>query len=423
MRDVTRTTFDPHEGRYARRIGGVRSSAMRDLMAVIERPGMISLAGGLPYTAAFPPGLLVELTEEIAREGAADALQYGPTEGLRELRELLAARLRAEGSPVEAAGVMVTTGGQQALDLIARVFLDPGDPVVCEGPTYPGVVPVLMAAQADVRHVSLDEDGLRVDELDATLRSLSREGRPAKLVYVIPTFQNPTGRTLSLERRIALLEVCARHDVLVVEDDPYGALRFSGETLPTLKSLDADGRAIYLGTLSKIFSPGLRIGWVAADHALLAKLNLAKQAADLCSSTLSQRLAMAFLSDDRAADLIDGLRAIYRTRRDALCEALQRHLPPGSSWVTPDGGLFLWATLPDGLDTSDLLPRCLSANVAFVPGRAAYLDGQGASSLRLNYSAVDEDALREGARRIGAACEEQLALVQALVPPPVRRRP
>ncbi len=392
-------------------------------MAVIERPGMISLAGGLPYTAAFPPELLVELTEDVAREGCAEALQYGPTEGLRALRELLAARLRAEGSPVEASGIMVTTGGQQALDLIARVFLDPGDAVVCEGPTYPGMVPVLMAAQADVRHVSLDEDGLRVDELDATLAALAREGRPAKLVYVIPTFQNPTGRTLSLERRIALLEICARHDVLVVEDDPYGALRFSGEALPTLKSLDADGRVIYLGTLSKIFSPGLRVGWVAADHALLAKLNLAKQAADLCSSTLSQRLAVAFLSDERASALVDGLRGVYRSRRDALCEALGRHLPPGSSWVTPEGGLFLWASLPEALDTSDLLPRCLAANVAFVPGRAAYLDGQGASSLRLNYSAVDEDALREGARRIGAACEEQLALVQALAPSAARRRP
>src|SRR5262249_51867476 len=193
--------------------------------------------------------------------------------------------------------------------------------------------------------------------------------------------------------------------------------------LPTLKSLDADGRVIYLGTLSKIFSPGLRIGWVAADHALLAKLNLAKQAADLCSSTLSQRLAVAFLCDERAAELVDGLRGLYRVRRDALCEALGRHLPPGSSWVTPEGGLFLWATLPDGLDTSDLLPRCLAANVAFVPGRAAYLDGQGASSLRLNYSAVDEDALREGTRRIGAACEEQLALAEALAPPPRRGAP
>jgi 2-aminoadipate transaminase len=285
------------------------------------------------------------------------------------------------------------------------------------------MVPVLMAAQADVHQVSLDARGLLVDELDATLAGLAASGRPAKLVYVIPTFQNPTGRTLSLERRIAVLEVCARHDVLVVEDDPYGALRFSGEALPTLKSLDADGRVIYLGTLSKIFSPGLRVGWVAADHALLAKLNLAKQAADLCSSTLSQRLAVAFLSDPRAAALVDGLRGVYRARRDALCEALLRHLPPGSSWVTPEGGLFLWATLPEGLDTSDLLPRCLAANVAFVPGRAAYLDDQGSRSLRLNYSAVDQDTLREGARRIGAACEEQLALVQALAPSAVRRRP
>jgi 2-aminoadipate transaminase len=414
MGAMTRTSFDPHEGRYAHRMAGVRSSAMRDLMAVTERPGMISLAGGFPWTAAFPPELLVELTERVAREGCAEALQYGPTEGLADLRERLAARMRDAGTPTEASDLIVTSGGQQALDLLARVLLDPGDRVICEGPTYPGAVPVLMAAQADVVHVPVDRHGIDPAGLADALERCAREGRPAKLIYLIPTFQNPSGAALSLERRHQVLELAVRHDVLVIEDDPYSALRFEGEPLPTLRSLDPDGRVVYVGTLSKVLSPGLRIGYVAADHGILAKLNLCKQAADLCSSTLSQRLACVFLDDPRSVALLDAQRDVYRARRDALAGALTTELPAGSSWTTPEGGLFLWATLPRGLDTDDLLVRSLARQVAFVPGRAAYLDGQGARSLRLNFSAVDEDTLREGARRLGAVCSEALELASAL---------
>jgi 2-aminoadipate transaminase len=414
MAAMTRTSFDPHEGRYAQRMAGVRSSAMRDLMAVTERPGMISLAGGFPWTAAFPPELLVEMTERVAWEGCAEALQYGPTEGLSDLRERLAARMRESGTPTEAADLLITSGGQQALDLLARVLLDPGERVICEGPTYPGAVPVLMAAQADVLHVPVDRHGIDPAGLADALERCDRDGRPAKLIYLIPTFQNPSGAALSLERRAAVIELAVRHDVLVIEDDPYAALRFEGEPLPSLRSMDPDGRVIYVGTLSKVLSPGLRIGYVAADHGILAKLNLCKQAADLCSSTLSQRLACVFLDDPRSAALLDAQRDVYRARRDALAAALATELPAGSSWSTPEGGLFLWATLPRGLDSDDLLVRCLSRQIAFVPGRAAYLDGQGARSLRLNFSAVDEDTLREGARRLGAVCGEALELATAL---------
>ncbi len=318
------------------------------------------------------------------------------------------------GTPTEASDLLITSGGQQALDLLARVLLDPGDRVICEGPTYPGAVPVLMAAQADVVHVPVDRDGIDPAGLADALERCERDGRPAKLVYLIPTFQNPSGAALSRERRAAVIELAVRHDVLVVEDDPYAALRFEGEPLPSLRSMDPDGRVIYVGTLSKVLSPGLRIGYVAADHGILAKLNLCKQAADLCSSTLSQRLACVFLDDPRSLALLDAQRDVYRARRDALAGALATELPAGSSWTTPEGGLFLWATLPRGLDSDDLLVRCLSRQIAFVPGRAAYLDGQGARSLRLNFSAVDEDTLREGARRLGAVCGEALELATAL---------
>jgi 2-aminoadipate transaminase len=414
MTRMSSTSFDPHERRYAQRMHGVRSSAMRDLMAVTERPGMISLAGGFPWTAAFPPELLVELAARVAREGTAEALQYGPTEGLAELRERLAAGLRATGTPTEAPDVLITSGGQQALDLLARVLFDPGDRVICEGPTYPGAVPVLMAAQADVVHVPVDREGIQIDALADALERSEHEGRPAKLIYLIPTFQNPSGAALSVERRAAVIELAVRHDVLVVEDDPYSALRFEGERLPTLRSMDPDGRVIYVGTLSKVLSPGLRIGFVVADHAILAKINLCKQAADLCSSTLSQRLASVFLDDPRSGVLLETQRDVYRARRDALSGALTRELPAGAQFTTPAGGLFLWVTLPAGLDTDDLLVRSLARQVAFVPGRAAFLDGQGARSLRLNFSAVDEDTLREGARRIGVVCAEALELAESL---------
>jgi 2-aminoadipate transaminase len=271
-----------------------------------------------------------------------------------------------------------------------------------------------MAAQADVVHVPVDRDGIQIEALAEALERCAREGRQAKLLYLIPTFQNPSGAALSRERRAAVLELAVRYDVLVVEDDPYSALRFEGERLPTLRSMDPDGRVIYVGTLSKVLSPGLRIGFVVADHAILAKINLCKQAADLCSSTLSQRLACVFLDDPRSAVLLETQRDVYRARRDALAGALERELPPGSSFTTPAGGLFLWATLPAGLDTDDVLVRSLSRQVAFVPGRAAYLDGQGARSLRLNFSAVDEDTLREGARRLGAVCGEALELAESL---------
>jgi 2-aminoadipate transaminase len=294
------------------------------------------------------------------------------------------------------------------------VLLDPGDRVICEGPTYPGAVPVLMAAQADVIHVPVDREGIAPVGLADALERCEHEGRPAKLIYLIPTFQNPSGASLSLARRRAVLELAVRHDVLVIEDDPYAALRFEGDPLPSLRSMDTDGRVVYVGTLSKVLSPGLRVGYVAADHGILAKLNLCKQAADLCSSTLSQRLACVFLDDPRSDALLDAQRDVYRARRDALAGALTTELPPGSSWTMPAGGLFLWATLPRGLDSDDLLVRCLSRQVAFVPGRAAYLDGQGARALRLNFSAVDEDTLREGARRLGAVCSEALELATAL---------
>jgi 2-aminoadipate transaminase len=406
--------LDPYERLYAHRSGALRSSAMRDLMAVTSRPEVISLAGGLPDTRAFPADLLADLTEEVTAHHGPRALQYGPTEGLDELRHAIADLMAEDGTVVGAGELIVTTGGQQALDLVCRVLVDPGDAVLAEGPTYPGAVPVFSACGADVHHVAVDDEGLRLDLAAAAYDTLAAAGRPPKFAYVIPTFQNPSGVTMSLARRRDLVTFAQERDLLLVEDEPYAKLRFEGDALPSLRSLDATGRVIYLGTVSKIFAPGLRVGWVHAPHPILHRVNLAKQGSDLCTSPLAQLLAERFLRHPRRAEVLERMRALYRTRRDAMATALEAALPD-AAFVAPAGGLFLWATLADGLDTTDLLAAALERDVAFVPGVAAYADGrQGASSLRLNFSACDEERIAEGVRRIGAVVRERAALARAL---------
>lgn len=412
---VTRTNLDRFGDRYAQRMLGVRSSVMRDLMAITARPEVISLAGGLPDTGAFDPEELRELTDAIATDSHAAALQYGPTEGLPATRQMICEVMRSEGMHVDPQHVIVTTGGQQGLDLFARTFVDPGDIVIAEGPTYPGVVPVFSSYQADVRQVPLDDDGLNIDALVELLDALELEGRAPKYLYTIPTFHNPGGVSMSLERRIALVELAAERDLIILEDNPYSLLRYEGTPLPTLRQLDPAGNVVYLGTFSKIFAPGVRLGWLEAPPPILAKINLAKQAADLCSSPFAQMLVNRFftLHDWRA--YVARLTDIYQSRRDAMFEALADHMPIGTTWTRPQGGLFVWATLPDAIDTTDLLARALAANVAFVPGAGAFLDGSsGTRSMRLNFSAMDEARITEGIARIAIVAREALELADTL---------
>jgi 2-aminoadipate transaminase len=414
---MRRTILDPYEDRYARRVFGMRSSVMRDLMSITQRPEVISLAGGLPDTGAFDREVLAELVSRIARDDGAAALQYGPTEGIRPVVDAIRDVMRAEGMDPDPANIIVTTGGQQVLDLFARTFLDAGDVVIAEGPTYPGVVPCFDAVQADVRHVPLDADGLDPECVEAMLDELAREGLRAKYLYTIPTFQNPGGCTTPLARRERLVELAAERDLIILEDNPYSLLRYEGEPVPTLRSLDRHERVAYLGTFSKIFSPGVRVGWIEAPKPILQRVNLLKQAADLCSSPFMQLLVARFFASGDGAEWrawVDRLNGIYRGRRDAMVEAIREHFPEGTDFTPPQGGLFLWATLPGVIDTTDLLARALEKDVAFVPGRGAYLDGSGASSMRLNFSAMREDRIREGIRRIGEAAGEVVGLARSL---------
>jgi 2-aminoadipate transaminase len=294
---------------------------------------------------------------------------------------------------------------------------------MAEAPTYPGAVPVFSSYQADVVQIEMDSDGMRVDLMEEALDRLDREGRRPKFIYTIPTFQNPGGVTMSLPRRRRLVEVARDRELLVLEDNPYGLLRYEGEAQPTLRSLDGGVYVMYLGTFSKILSPGIRLGWVLAPPPVLEKINLGKQAADLCSSTLSQLMVIEYFAAGHWRDYIDRVAERYRARRDTMLDALAEHFPAEASWTHPSGGLFIWATLPDFIDTTDLLARALRENVAFVPGAAAYLDGRGHNAMRLNFSAVDEGDIREGVRRIGKVVAEQLALYGTLTgsetaPPP-----
>jgi 2-aminoadipate transaminase len=297
---------------------------------------------------------------------------------------------------------------------VTKALIDPGDVVIAEAPTYPGAVPVFSSYQAEVVQIPMDANGMRVDLLEKSLDRLERDGRTPKFVYTVPSFQNPAGVTLSLERRRRLIEIAHDRELLVLEDNPYGLLRYEGDALPTLRALDGGVYTMYLGTFSKILSPGIRLGWVVAPPPVLEKVNLGKQAADLCTSTLSQLMVEAYFREGRWRDYVDSLTEIYRARRDTMLDALAEFFPPEADWTRPSGGLFIWVTLPDYIDTTDLLARALRANVAFVPGEAAYLDGRGRDSMRLNFSGVHEDAIREGVRRIGKVVDEQVALYGTL---------
>lgn len=401
-----------YESRYSSRAAGIVSSAMRDLMALSERPEIISLAGGFPDTQSFPREVFEEVMEVVARDHLASTLQYGPTEGLRELRERICQIMAHEGATAHPDGIIVTSGGQQAIDLAIRTFVNPGDIVIAEGPTYPGSVPSLTTYEARVVHVPMDGDGMVIERLEETLDRLAAEGERPKLIYTIPNFHNPAGVTMTRERRERLVALARTREILIVEDNPYGQVRFEGDPLPSLWQLDdGAGWVVYLSTFSKILSPGLRVGWVAAPAPVLRKMNLGKQATDLGSSVLSQRFVLEYMRRVDYRDHVARLNGIYRLRRDAMFRALEEEFPADATWSRPEGGLFVWATLPEYIDTRELLARAIDRHaVAFVPGQAAFLDGRGRNSMRLNYSGVPEAVIAEGIERLGTAITEMVEL-------------
>ena len=411
---VTRRKLDKYEDRFASRTRVMRSSAMRDLMSLTARPEVISLAGGLPATDLFPPHLFEEINAHIAAANRALGLQYGPTEGFDIVKQDIAVVMAHEWTMVDPERIIVTTGGQQAIDLVTKSFVDPGDVVLAESPAYAGALTTFWSYQAQVVHTPMDGDGVIPEALEELLDRLAAEGRRPKFLYVVPNFSNPSGVSLTLERRRRLVDVAAERELLIVEDNPYGLLRFEGQLPPTLLSLDRAENVIYLGSFSKIISPGIRTGWVVSPTAVYQKLVLGKQATDLCSSPLNQLFVHGFVDSGAWREYVATLCSVYASRRDILLATLAEEFPEGSEWTVPTGGFFVWATLPEGLNTGDLLVKAIERNVAFVRGDAFFADGQGETSMRLNFSYLPEDRIAEGIRRLGGVIREQLELQRAL---------
>ena len=412
---ATRATPETLWGdRFAQRTLGMTSSTIRELLKLTEDPEVISFAGGLPAPEVFPLREIEAATHAVLEQHGHAALQYSTTEGYLPLRELLVRHMGRYGIRVSADNVLITSGSQQALDLVGKLFLNPGDHVATEEPTYLGALQAWNAYQARYLPIPIDDAGMRMDRLAAALRS------GPKLLYVLPNFQNPSGVTLSLARRHELIELASRHGVPIIEDDPYGQLRYEGAHLPPLVRVDAErhhcahgesalrGGVVYLGTLSKTLAPGLRIGWVVAPQEVIRRLVQMKQGADLHTSTLNQMVAHEVARGGFLDAHVRNIRRTYRERRDAMLAALEAHFPKTVHWTRPQGGLFLWATLPEGQDAARLLQAALREKVAFVPGTAFFPRGGGERTLRLNFSYCAPDLIDEGIRRLGRVLEQHV---------------
>ncbi len=398
---------------YANRVKGMKSSATRDLMATLSRPGIISLAGGFPDTRVFGEEAFREISANVSTD-SAQALQYGPTSGLEGIKDVIVDVMEAEGTRAYAEDIFLTTGAQQGLDLVGKVFLDEGDAVLCEGPSYVGALNAFAAYRPRILHVPMDRAGMIPSAAREALKKARKQGIHVKFIYTVPNFQNPAGVTLAAERRLELLEIAREYDLIILEDNPYGMLRFEGEPAPTIASLEQRNgetdRVIYLGTFSKIFAPGVRLGWVHAQPGILHKINIGKQGADLCSSNLSQMLIQSYFKHADWRAYVRRLTALYKERRDAMLDALAEFMPNEVHWTHPEGGLFVWATLPSYIDATAMLPRAVSKNVAYVPGEGFYANGMGKNCMRLNFSFVEPEKIRRGIEILAEVVRERMEL-------------
>jgi 2-aminoadipate transaminase len=408
---TARVVFDRWDGRYAARMAQVRSSAVRDLFAAASRPDIISFAGGMPEVSRVPAEAAATAAYEAVMHEGSCALQYGSSEGRPALRAQIAELMAEIGVRLSADDIVVTAGAQQGLDLLAKTFLDPGDVVITEGPTYVGALQAFSAYEPEIVCIPMDDGGMRVDALEAELVRLGPRG--AKFIYTIPNFQNPAGVTLRPERRRRLLELAREYDIPVIEDDPYGRLRFEGGHVKPLRALDDE--VIYLGTFSKIFAPGLRLGWMTAPGPILAKVLLAKQAADLCGSAFAQVTAERYFAGTRWRRVLQGLTSTYAERRNAMLSALDEHFPAEARWTRPEGGFFVWVELPSFIDAGVLLAEAVEHGVTFVPGSAFFPDGRGRNCMRLAFCYAEPEAITEGIRRLSEVVEDRLELYRAFI--------
>lgn len=395
---------------FAARTQQMKRSTVREILKLTAKPEVISFAGGLPAPELFPIERIREATDTILAERGQEVMQYSTTEGMPELRDLVARRLSAGKFQISPDNIIITSGSQQAVDMLARIFLDEGDNVIVENPTYVGMLTSWRPFHLNFSAVPTDDSGMIVDELEPLLKA-----QKPKMMYAIPTFQNPQGTTLTRERRAKLVEILAKHNLPFVEDDPYGELRYSGEPLPSVLQMEAehrasatlDGSVIYCGTFSKILTPGLRIGWVAAAYPVIDKLVQVKQATDLHTSTFNQFVAYEVARDDAfLAEHIEELREVYRQRRDLMLKTMDENFPPEVTWTRPEGGLFLMVTMPAHINARDVLQEALKHDVAFVPCDDFFLGDAGHNTFRLNFSNARPERIVEGIKRLGAVLKD-----------------
>ncbi|SDO63167.1 DNA-binding transcriptional regulator, MocR family, contains an aminotransferase domain [Nakamurella panacisegetis] len=408
---MTGNSLDRHMPLYAQRTAGMRASAVRSLFAVANRPEVVSLAGGMPYLQSLPlESVAAEAAQLIAQDGLT-ALQYGSGQGILELREQICQVMALEGITAHPDDVTVTVGSQMALDLVTRIFCDPGDVILAEAPSYVGALTTFASYQAKVVHIEMDSDGLIPSAVSAAIESVRAAGGRIKFLYTIPNFHNPAGVTMSDARRQELAKICREANIPILEDNPYGLLGFDDKIRRSIRADDAEN-VIYLGSFSKTFAPGLRVGWVLAPHAVREKLVLANESATLNPPVFNQMMVSRYLANFDWQSQVKAYRHTYAERRDAMIQALETHMPEGTTWTNPEGGFFVWVTLPEGFDTAAMLPRAVTARVAYVPGTAFYADGLGSRQMRLSFCFPTPERIVEGIRRLATVLDNELDVMR-----------
>ena len=388
----------------------MKRSAIREILKLTQRPEVISFGGGLPSPESFPIEQLKEITTEILDTDGPGSLQYGATEGVPELRNILVDRYKKEGLKLELDNLIITTSSQQALDLLGKIFINRGDKIICGLPSYLGGLSAFNTYGADLEGIKFDEHGMRADKLEEKLEELKANGKKPKFIYIIPDFQNPAGITMPESRRLEIIALAKKYDVLIVEDSPYREVRFEGEPQRTIYELDNSGQVILLGTFSKIFVPGFRIGWVVANEQIIDKMVIAKQSADLCTPTLNQKIAFKYMDKGYFDENLKGIISQYHEKRDNMLKAFKEYMPEGVKWTEPEGGLFLFLTLPEHMDAEILFKKAIEKDVAFVLGSVFHCDGSGKNTMRINFSYMSKEKTTEGVKRLAKAIKEEMGV-------------
>jgi len=392
--------------KYADRTNFMKASEIRELLKLTEDPSIISFGGGMPSPHAFPIKIIERIAKKVLEKHGTQALQYGPTEGLTPLREALIKRMKKTRKiNCTLDQIIVTSGSQQVLDLVPKILINPGDYIVVECPTYVGALSAFNCYQPQYIPIHMDEEGMKINELEEEIK-INKD--KIKFIYTIPNFQNPSGVTLSLDRKKHLLEIAEKYDILILEDEAYSELEYTREIIPSLKSMDKNNRVIYTHTLSKVLSPGFRLGWVVGDEELIRKIAIAKQGVDLCTNSFVQLIAEEYIRTGLIDKQIPRIRKMYKKKRDIMIKALEKHFPNGSCWARPHGGMFMWVSLPNKINTKGMFLDAIKAKVAYVPGSAFCVDGCGRNCMRLNFSNTDDDKIEEGIKRLAKIINEKL---------------